>query len=324
MAGKNIVLKEGQRLFRQGEKADGMYIVRRGDLQVYLEESTGRELALATVSAGGMIGEMSLFDNAPRSASAKATTDCEITFISLTDFKNLTKQIPRWFTTLMGTISSRLRATNDRLQNLEGRSEVMASNVISVQRILTVLNMLWYRDGEKDGKEWTLEIAPVKSFLSIDFCEGEMIVDKVVDALISHTFYSKRRNANGVDVFVSQGRGGLARLTHFLKEYTKHGPTAPLSKPAIDMLYILKTHAAESAYEVLSLAFSALFKLGEQAKVTTLAAWEKALPELSRVGEELKIGPGENREVSFRTRKAEIQDIYAAHSLLSAICAEIL
>lgn len=323
MAGKSIVIKKGQRLFRQGDKPDGMYIVRRGELLVFLEEGTGREVALATISTGGMIGEMSLFDNAPRSASAKALSECEVTFITLSDFKKLTQQIPRWFTSLMGTLSTRLRATNDRLQNLEGRSEVMASNVVSVQRILSVINMLWYRDGAKEGKEWTLEMTPVKSFLTTDFCEDEMIVNKVFDALVSQTFYAKRRNSNGADVFIAQGRGGLNRLMNFLKEYTQNGPTVPLSKAAIDILFILKQEASSSAYEVLSLAYPSLFKLGEQAKVTSLSAWEGAMTELKKVSAELKISH-ENKEFSVRTRKAEIQDIYAAHSLLSAICAEIV
>ena len=79
---------------------------------------------LQNLTSGAMIGEMALFDNKPRSASAAAITDVEFTHISKADFNRIMKQIPKWFVNLMSTLSSRLRVTNDRLNEAESLSKV--------------------------------------------------------------------------------------------------------------------------------------------------------------------------------------------------------
>ena len=48
-----------------------MFLVRKGELQVFVTQGS-KEVNLAVVGAGGMIGEMALFDQKPRSASVRA------------------------------------------------------------------------------------------------------------------------------------------------------------------------------------------------------------------------------------------------------------
>ena len=84
MAGNVKSIKAGAVLFRAGDPADGMYLVRKGELMVYLEQN-GTEVKLANVGAGNMIGEMAFFDKKPRSASVKANEDTEITIITNAD-----------------------------------------------------------------------------------------------------------------------------------------------------------------------------------------------------------------------------------------------
>ena len=93
VAGANKICKPGQVLFKSGDASDGMYIIRKGELRVYLEQD-GKEVVLATIGDGGMIGEMALFDRQPRSASVKATKETEVTHITVGDFEKLMKQIP--------------------------------------------------------------------------------------------------------------------------------------------------------------------------------------------------------------------------------------
>ena len=76
MAGKNKILKKGQVLFKEGAESDGMYVIRKGQILIYLEKGEV-EVKLATITAGAMLGEMALFDKKPRSASAKAIEECE-------------------------------------------------------------------------------------------------------------------------------------------------------------------------------------------------------------------------------------------------------
>ncbi|MCX6126006.1 MAG: cyclic nucleotide-binding domain-containing protein, partial [Proteobacteria bacterium] len=126
MAGANKILKAGQMVFKAGEAADGMYLVRKGELVVFLEQD-GKQVVLAKIGEGAMIGEMALFDRQPRSASVKASTESEVTLISLDDFGKLMKQIPKWFVGLMTTLSGRLRTTNDRLRLVEAAAKNAAT-----------------------------------------------------------------------------------------------------------------------------------------------------------------------------------------------------
>ena len=105
MAGKNIILKKGEVLFNYGDASDGMFLVRKGDIKIFIHDNQDNEIVLAEVTSGAMIGEMALFDNKPRSASAAAITDVEITHISKADFNRIMKQIPKWFVNLMSTLS---------------------------------------------------------------------------------------------------------------------------------------------------------------------------------------------------------------------------
>ena len=85
MAGTVRILKDGEILFRSGEKADSMYIVRKGALKVYFLKGN-EEVQLALLSDGAIVGEMAFFDQKPRSAHVKALAQSEVTEISRSDF----------------------------------------------------------------------------------------------------------------------------------------------------------------------------------------------------------------------------------------------
>ena len=106
------------------------------------------------------------FDNKPRSASAAAITDVEITHISKADFNRIMKQIPKWFVNLMSTLSSRLRVTNDRLNEAESLLKSRANPLEELQLILNTYSLLWYKHASKTGKVWVIEPTAVKQELA--------------------------------------------------------------------------------------------------------------------------------------------------------------
>ena len=64
-------------IFREGERADKMYVIRSGEVVI---ERAGH--VAATLPPGAMFGEMALIDGSPRSGTARAKTDCEVAVIS--------------------------------------------------------------------------------------------------------------------------------------------------------------------------------------------------------------------------------------------------
>ena len=108
-----VALKPGEVLFREGDDARSMYIVRQGTLRV-LSGST----ILETVRDGGIIGEMAIIeDHMPRSATVIAGTHCELAEIDVATFLSLVASTPAFSITVLRVISRRLRVMNRRYRD---------------------------------------------------------------------------------------------------------------------------------------------------------------------------------------------------------------
>jgi len=70
-----ITVARGECFFREGERADCMYVLERGQA-VVVQGGGESERVLRTLDRGACFGEMSLMDLAPRSASVRAVSDC--------------------------------------------------------------------------------------------------------------------------------------------------------------------------------------------------------------------------------------------------------
>jgi CRP-like cAMP-binding protein/Fe-S-cluster-containing hydrogenase component 2/thioredoxin reductase len=68
--------KAGDALFNEGDKPDGLYLIRKGSVMVS-RSLGGRDVVLSYVSAGNYVGEMALMRSAPRSATVRAAVPAE-------------------------------------------------------------------------------------------------------------------------------------------------------------------------------------------------------------------------------------------------------
>ena len=67
----------GQALFHMGDEGNSLHIIERGRVKITIPSSSGEELILAILEAGDLLGELSLFDGKPRSATVQALEDTE-------------------------------------------------------------------------------------------------------------------------------------------------------------------------------------------------------------------------------------------------------
>ncbi|GEO80571.1 cyclic nucleotide-binding domain-containing protein [Pararhodospirillum oryzae] len=75
-------LPAGALIMAAGDETTSLYLIDSGRITVFRDiGSEGGERVLATLSAGAILGEMALLDGQPRSASARAETDCRLTEI---------------------------------------------------------------------------------------------------------------------------------------------------------------------------------------------------------------------------------------------------
>ncbi|HTM31222.1 MAG TPA: cyclic nucleotide-binding domain-containing protein [Vicinamibacterales bacterium] len=85
----HVSLPAGGLLFRQGEPGDAVYFVITGRLAVHVMGDDGREIRVAEVSPGDVVGEMALVSDEPRLASARALRDCSLLRLSKTAYEAL-------------------------------------------------------------------------------------------------------------------------------------------------------------------------------------------------------------------------------------------
>jgi CRP/FNR family transcriptional regulator, cyclic AMP receptor protein len=110
LVGEGIVTraaKAGEVIFREGDKADQLFVIKSGQVEIRL----GNRM-LSELSAHSIFGEMALIDDAPRSATAVAKTDVELVPVSEKQFLFLVSQTPFFALKVMRVLAGRLRATN--------------------------------------------------------------------------------------------------------------------------------------------------------------------------------------------------------------------
>jgi CRP/FNR family transcriptional regulator, cyclic AMP receptor protein len=97
----------GSVLFRQGEGGKLAYVVVEGELEILYH---GQHLA--TVTAGGIAGELALIDSAPRSADCVAKTNVKVVVLDERRFTFLVQKTPDFALQVMRVMAERIRATN--------------------------------------------------------------------------------------------------------------------------------------------------------------------------------------------------------------------
>ena len=110
LTGNNIetrFFKAGTTIFREGEEAHELFVIKSGEVRIQIGNRTVSEL-----TADQIFGEMALIDNEPRSASAIAVTDVELVPVSEKQFLFLVGQTPYFALKVMRVLAQRLRVTN--------------------------------------------------------------------------------------------------------------------------------------------------------------------------------------------------------------------
>ena len=101
------VFKQGEIIFREGDPATELYVIKSGRVDV----ATGNRL-LATLEENGIFGEMALIDKTPRSATVTAATDVELVPVNEKQFLFLVSQTPFFALKVMRVLAGRLRIAN--------------------------------------------------------------------------------------------------------------------------------------------------------------------------------------------------------------------
>jgi CRP-like cAMP-binding protein len=110
-----VTLAADALLFQAGDAGDGCYRVEEGLLKASMLSPAGGERILAIFGPGAVIGELSMIDGAPRSASVTAIRNAKLQFISRMTFESFGATNPDVYRHLVALLAGRLRDTNGAL-----------------------------------------------------------------------------------------------------------------------------------------------------------------------------------------------------------------
>jgi CRP-like cAMP-binding protein len=120
--------KEGEYVFREGDLGTEMYIIIDGKVEI-LGEFGGKETLLAVFEKGDFFGEMSVLEDMPRTASARALCDTVLLQINGSTFDQMLRDNPEIAVRIMRKLSGRLREADEQL-----RSTTLYKNSAPVSR----------------------------------------------------------------------------------------------------------------------------------------------------------------------------------------------
>jgi CRP/FNR family transcriptional regulator len=111
----------GDVLFLEGERNDGLYLLRSGRVRIYKTSPEGREQVLAIVAPGESFNEVPVFDDGPNPASAQALEDSEAFLLLKGDIQGLLRRSPSFAGAVVQTFASRLRQLATLIEDLSFR-----------------------------------------------------------------------------------------------------------------------------------------------------------------------------------------------------------
>jgi len=232
-------LKKSQHLFKEGDKAGAMYLLKSGNIRIYKKKGDS-DIEIETIRSGQIVGELAFLDGNPRSASAEALTECELVEISGPNFQVVLEKIPEWLKILMRTLVTRLRVSSTRIRQLESSSsefvysdkegkrvaQYIYLSVIDVMKIATGILLVgarWGKPAELDGRTGIeVRVALLQRYVNQIMGIPVAKLTSVIDAFSSVGFLKSDDVTGNIVLFDIDF---LEKLIHYINEENLLEPT---------------------------------------------------------------------------------------------------
>ena len=122
-------------LFRIGDPGDQMFIVRRGSVELFVQDKAGQKIVLHVATEGEFFGELSLLDGGSRTATAGVLEDGELLIVDREDLQQLFRKRPDAALDMLAAMSRMTRKANSLIQarvsrNVNDRVEISRDNIV--------------------------------------------------------------------------------------------------------------------------------------------------------------------------------------------------
>ena len=106
---------KGEPVFTKGDVGSELFVVLDGEIRIHLDHE-GREVTLASIGPSMVLGEMAVFDEQPRSASAQASVDTTVRVLRRDKLRAVVHEHPEVLLEFVKNLSQRIRVMNEQLE----------------------------------------------------------------------------------------------------------------------------------------------------------------------------------------------------------------
>jgi CRP/FNR family transcriptional regulator len=108
-------------VFREGERADGFFVVEEGRVKVFKLSPDGKEQVLHLLGPGQSFAEATIFEGGTYPAHAEAISGCSLIFLPKRPFIELLEKNPRIALRMMASLSRWLKRMTDLVESISLR-----------------------------------------------------------------------------------------------------------------------------------------------------------------------------------------------------------
>lgn len=112
---RTLKFRKSSILMTEGETGESLYLINTGRVKIFLSDEDGNEITLFIEGPGSYIGEISLLDNAPRTASAVTLEKTEVISISKKDFIDVITENPDIAFSIINALTQKMRRATDTI-----------------------------------------------------------------------------------------------------------------------------------------------------------------------------------------------------------------
>jgi Predicted membrane protein len=132
-----LKVPEAHTLFQAGDPGDSLFIVRHGEIELFIKDTAGQKIVLTTSVPGDMFGELAMLDSGPRTATALALTDSEVLVLDRDDLVMLFQRKPEAALHMLAALTGLTRKADELLRTRVSRNvnEEMQVHSTPLQKI---------------------------------------------------------------------------------------------------------------------------------------------------------------------------------------------
>jgi uncharacterized membrane protein len=115
-------IKAHEILFHAGEPGESLFIVKSGEVELFIKDTAGQKIVLKIAGKDDVFGDLSMLDNRPRTTTAQALVETELFVLDRDDLLLLFQKKPEAALSMMAAMSAMLRQADELLKTRVSRN----------------------------------------------------------------------------------------------------------------------------------------------------------------------------------------------------------